>query len=241
MNGYARLFAPRTGSETYFYQGAYLISSSIHESHTYKPGNTSNFTGLLILPEFIEKYLESLFNKKDLQINNCGKMEEVILQLPSLNPEMQLAMNALQHNDYSGELRNLYLESKVFELITLFFLQFETNNNKKNYLRKSEKEKVFEAQQILKEKMDSPPSITKLSRLVGLNEYKLRLGFKELFDNTVYGYLKQQRMLKAKALIENNELNVSEAGIAVGYSNLSHFAEAFKREFGINPSTLIHH
>lgn len=238
MNGHARLFASNAGSETYFHQGAYLISSSIYETYTYKPGNTGNFTCLLILPEYIEKYLESLFNRRNLHVNSHGKMEEVILQLPSLNSEMQLAINALRYNSYSGELRNLYLESKVFELITLFFLQFETNNNKKNYLRKAEKEKIFEAQQILKEKMDSPPSITELSKLVGLNEYKLRLGFKELFDNTVYGYLKQQRMLKAKVLIENNELNVSEAGIAVGYSNLSHFAEAFKKEFGVNPSQL---
>jgi AraC-like DNA-binding protein len=241
MNGHAKLFAPDSGSETYFHQGAYLISSSIYESHTYKPRVIGDFTGLLILPEFIEKYLESLFNKKHLHINSQGKMEEVMLQLPSLNSEMQLAMNALRYNSYSGELRNLYLESKVFELITLFFLQFETNSNKKNYLRKAEKEKIVEAQLILKEKMDSPPSITKLSKLVGINEYKLRLGFKELSNNTVYGFLKQQRMLKAKALIENNELNVSEAGIAVGYSNLSHFAEAFKKEFGINPGSLIHH
>ena len=239
MSGSAKLSAPE-GNQLDFRQGAYLISSSIHETHTYQPGGKNNFTCLSILPEFVDKYLDDFFKKRNLGFNSQGKMKEIMLQIQSLTPEIQLGINALRNHSFSGELRKLYLESKVFELITLFFLQFEEQQMKTTILRKREKGLVYEAQKILSENLDFPPSITELSRLVGLNEYKLRLGFKELFNNTVYGYLRQQRMLKAKDLIESAELSVSEAGISVGYSNLSHFAEAFKKEFGINPSQLAH-
>jgi AraC-like DNA-binding protein len=240
MSGHATLVASEAGSELLFQQGAYLISSSINEIHTYESGGKNDFTCLIIFPEFIGKYLEVLFKKKNLDTSVQEKMKEVMLQIPSLTPEIQLGISALHNNSFSGELRKLYLESKVFELITLFFLQFEEQQVKKTILRTREKEQVYQAQQMLKKNLEMPPSITELSRLVGLNEYKLRLGFKELFNNTVYGYLRQQRMLKAKQLIENAALSVSEAGTSVGYSNLSHFAEAFKKEFGINPSQILH-
>ena len=238
FSGSARLNAPAKGSETHFHQGAYLISSAIQEIHNYSPGGKSNFICVVVFPEFIETYLEKLFKKKNLYTTGADEIEEVLLQIPSLTPDIQMVVNALRFNSFSDELRTLYLESKVFELFTLFFLQFETRKQKKTALRKREKQQVYEARRIVTENLNTPPSITALSRQVGLNEYKLRQGFKELFNNTVYGYVKQQRMLKAKSLLETEELSVSEAGISVGYTNLSHFAEAFKKEFGINPSQL---
>jgi len=35
-------------------------------------------------------------------------------------------------------------------------------------------------------------------------------------------------------------MNVSETAYAVGYSNPGHFAEAFRRKYGIQPHTLLH-
>jgi AraC family transcriptional regulator, transcriptional activator of the genes for pyochelin and ferripyochelin receptors len=86
--------------------------------------------------------------------------------------------------------------------------------------------------------MDNPPSVYELARMVGVNETKLRLGFKQVFKTTIYDYLRKIRMQEAKILILDKELTVSEAGLTVGYSNLSHFARAFKQEFGMNPSEL---
>lgn len=236
LNGHATLEAQESDFKVNFQQGAYMMSSAIHETHTYIPGGKNNFVGLFVLQEFIEKYLEGIFKEKKLIIKNGEVMKEIFLQIPSLNTDIKMALHALENNSFTGELRNMYLESKVFELITLFFHQFEHQQTQKTLLRKKEKELVYQAQQILDEKLETPPSITELSRMVGLNEYKLREGFRLLFDNTIYGYLRQQRMFKAKLLMEKEELTVSEAGNTVGYTNLSHFAEAFKKEFGMNPS-----
>lgn len=69
----------------------------------------------------------------------------------------------------------------------------------------------------------------------GLNLFKLKRGFKSLFGKTVFAFIRQERMKIAKQLLDDKKITVLEAAIKVGYSNPSHFASAFRKEYGINP------
>jgi AraC-like DNA-binding protein len=164
---------------------------------------------------------------------------EFHFELPYLSSDMQVALYQMNHNIYQGILRELYIESKSMELIAHFFAQVKRTFTPVKKLRRNELDLVYEASNILQDNLETPPSVLELSRIIGLNEYKLRLGFKILFNSTVYEYLRKQRMNKARLLLEMKEITIAEAGYAVGYSNLSHFAAAFKKEFGINPSQYI--
>ncbi|NJL55593.1 helix-turn-helix transcriptional regulator [bacterium] len=42
---------------------------------------------------------------------------------------------------------------------------------------------------------------------------------------------------RPKQLLTAGEMTVAEAASAVGYANRSHFALAFRQQFGLNPST----
>ncbi|QGY42687.1 helix-turn-helix domain-containing protein [Maribellus comscasis] len=237
LGGFVRLYSEKEKKEIKIQNGGYLISSAVHEIHTFLPEKTTDLVSIFIFPEFIEKHLQTLIEHRKSGEKNAF-VEELLLRIETLTPEIMLGMNALENNQFTGKLKCIYLESKVLELIALFFKAEEDKESQKNSLTKREQTQIFEAQTILKERLENPPGIVELAHLVGMNEYKLRLGFKELFDNTIYGYLRQQRMLKAKELIETRELSVSEAGYMVGYSNMSHFANAFKNEFGITPGQL---
>lgn len=92
------------------------------------------------------------------------------------------------------------------------------------------------AARILETRFDEDHSIAQLSRDVHLNEFKLKRGFKEQFGTTVFGYLRQKRMERAREYLIAGERSVIEIANAVGYSNPSHFARAFKEAFGHNPS-----
>lgn len=83
--------------------------------------------------------------------------------------------------------------------------------------------------------MDDPPSLLALARQVGLNDFKLKRGFRQVFGTTAFGYLHDQRMERARQLLEERRFNVTEVACTVGYANPSHFAAAFKRKFGVNP------
>lgn len=78
--------------------------------------------------------------------------------------------------------RRLYLEGKALELLGIHFQTFlfeqEPDKNAAR-LSKSDRDKIREAGDILLRRMDCPPSLLELSRLVGLNDFKLKTGFKE--------------------------------------------------------------
>jgi AraC-like DNA-binding protein len=81
-----------------------------------------------------------------------------------------------------------------------------------------------------------PWTLDDLAREVGLSQKRLKAGFKSLFGFAVYAFLQEQRLLEARRLIEASDVNITQAAIAVGYSNPSHFSQLYLRRFGIQPS-----
>ncbi|MDQ8184827.1 AraC family transcriptional regulator [Pelagicoccus sp. SDUM812002] len=98
---------------------------------------------------------------------------------------------------------------------------------------------VAAAARFIEQRFSEDHSIANLSRAVHLNEFKLKRGFKECYGTTIFGYLRQVRMEKAREMLMQGNASVIETANSVGYSNPSHFARAFKQAFGINPSEAI--
>lgn len=94
---------------------------------------------------------------------------------------------------------------------------------------------VMAAARFLKENLHEPHSIARLSRRVHLNEFKLKKGFRDLYDTSIFGYLRAERMERAAELLSRPGKNVAEVANEVGYSNPSHFARAFKDQHGVLP------
>ena len=98
--------------------------------------------------------------------------------------------------------------------------------------------RIAHARRIALERLVNPPSIPQLAELVGLNECKLKALFKATYSTTIHGFVKEQRLLKARDLLVSTGLSVSEVAWSVGWENCSHFAHAFRVRFGCLPSRL---
>ena len=87
--------------------------------------------------------------------------------------------------------------------------------------------------------MAEPPSLQELSNEIGLSLKKLKEGFKQIYGDTVYGFLLDYKMEHARRLLESNKHNVNEVGSKIGYSTSSHFIAAFKKKFGTTPKKYV--
>lgn len=74
-----------------------------------------------------------------------------------------------------------------------------------------------------------------LSKIIGMNEFKLKRAFKQFYGTTVFNYLKRMRMQRALDLLQNTDHKVLYIAYEVGYQNPGHFARAFRDVYGINP------
>jgi len=76
----------------------------------------------------------------------------------------------------------------------------------------------------------------RLSRLVSMSpEYMSRL-FKACTGTTLKQYITRAKMEKAKQLLSENRLNVSEVAERLGYSDAFAFSKSFKQVHGVSPS-----
>ena len=168
-----------------------------------------------------------------------GKSASCFHQSLRLTTAMQPVLRQLLDCPYHGVTKRLYLEAKVLELLAMQFYQLTDEPGvalAPPNLRPTDIERLHQARDILQQQFDEPPSLLELSRQVGLNDFKLKQGFRQVFGTTVFGYVQTCRMTQAQMLLHDRELSVALIAERVGYASPSRFTEAFKRQFGVTPS-----
>ncbi|MEH2047298.1 helix-turn-helix transcriptional regulator [Nostoc sp.] len=178
------------------------------------------------LPELLQSFLEG--DSAPLFHQDVGKM----------TPAMQLAVRQIIHCPYQGMMRRVYLEAKTLELIALQFSQIVESNKPKHQsinLKRDECDRIYQAREILINNLCNPPSLIELARQVRLNERKLKQGFRHVFGNTVFGYLRDYQMQQAQDLLLDSNMTVAGVAATLGYASPTAFCAAFRRKFGINP------
>ena len=153
---------------------------------------------------------------------------------------MQLAVQQILQCPYQGITKRMYLETKVWELMTLLIeqeIQINQGEVNNSVVKPSDVECIYYAREILLKHLDNPPSLIQLARQVGLNDRKLKQGFRQVFGTTVFGYLHDYRMEQAHKLLIERNMNVTQVARKVGYASLSSFNHAFRKKFAVNPKS----
>lgn len=147
------------------------------------------------------------------------------------------AINAIVNCKYQHDLKKMFLLSKCMELLVLQAEAYNSVNTRTNNYLKTEydKERIVYAREYLIQHLDMPPSLSGLAKVAGINEYKLKKGFKELFGNTVFGYLAEARLELARIELLERSKTITEIAFELGYSSTQHFSNAFKQKFGVSP------
>lgn len=143
---------------------------------------------------------------------------------------------------YEESLRYLYMEGKLMELVAVYLneVMYQSKGISKSIsLSKDDIKSIYKAKDILDRSITQKITLSYLSKEVCLNEFKLKKGFKELFGMPVYTYLLDKRLELAKLFLEEKKFRVSDVANLVGYGNMSHFAAAFRKKYGVNPSEYV--
>lgn len=154
----------------------------------------------------------------------------------ALTPELRIVAHQVLNCPLEGSAKRLFMESKVLEILALQLDTLSSSNPRERAKRtKKELKRLEEARRILDKEFADPPSLLMLARRVGLNDFKLKRGFREVYHTTVFGYVRMLRMEKARNMLETSDFNVSEVAVATGYTCFGHFSGAFRKRFGIAP------
>ncbi len=153
-----------------------------------------------------------------------------------MTPEMQTIVDSLFNIKYEGKTKMMFFRSQITALLSHFFGQLASL--KTNRIKTPEREKLNMAKEILLNNLDNPPSLSEISKQIGLNTFKLKKDFKAFFGVPVFKYLQNERLTLAHKMIRNQKSTVQEAAWHVGYESLSSFSNAFEKKFGYRPSQI---
>jgi AraC-like DNA-binding protein len=185
----------------------------------------ANKVSIIINKAYFEKYeqpFDLLIEKQPICCNTQSKLHEII------------------NCNFQGIARNVYLESLVLYL--LFQIQknnlvFNLNCESCTFLNKPiELNKIQKARDYIIGNLHKNITIPIIASYVGTNQCYLKKGFKEVTGQTIFEFLQENRMVKARHILQNTDQSIQEVASMVGYASISSFSQTYKNYFGISPS-----
>lgn len=190
---------------------------------------------LLLGREEVPMCLGSLFNAdaKDAKAHCLGVIAEVFRIAAEI---------VASRYQYTQALRHCYLEAKCHEILCAVIQALNDQDFSSNkglpQTTKRDLRRIYEARDILLQHYADPPTIPRLSRMVGMSQTKLKASFKAVLGVTLYDFVHQCRMDKASELLRSGEFSISEVAYEIGYDYPANFTQAFKKYYGFLPKAL---
>ncbi|HNU42968.1 MAG TPA: AraC family transcriptional regulator [Cyclobacteriaceae bacterium] len=192
--------------------------------------------GRLVILSIMLERLHQLFTHDAIPFLKPENVKTRFYDEREIPPQLYVVLNQLFTITLSANAEKLYYHGKTLELLGLYFSEKKTNTESCPFLNDQQTvRKIKNAKEYLLQHMEAPPGLKELAKIAGLNEYQLKVGFKEIYGNTVFGYLLDHRLDHSRMLLDSARYQVNEVAYQIGYTNPSHFIAAFKKKFGITP------
>lgn len=140
-------------------------------------------------------------------------------------------LRALSDGDDRRVLAPLYLQELVYRI-----LQREQFARMRHLAqRQLAGNPVGAALTYLSEHLAEPMTVALLAAQVNLSPSAFTRSFREVTGSSPYQFVKDLRLSRARELLVEGRLAVSDVARAVGYASTSHFIKEFRTRFGVTP------
>lgn len=220
----------------------FLHGSGLRGSHTEDFTDTGPFLFVTIFvePEVLRSFISDASEELPQALEHLIRPSESACykRVGKTSPIMHVLLQQILQCPHKGLTKRMYLESKAIELLALLMEEEADIHRDKAQVSLADldrRDRIQYAQEILMNNLTNPPPLMELACQVGLCEYSLTQGFKEIFNTTVFGYLRDRRLERAQQLLLEPWMTVTEAARIVGYESRSAFTTAFKQRYGVSP------
>jgi AraC family transcriptional activator of pyochelin receptor len=158
-----------------------------------------------------------------------------------ISPEVRSILTNIIQCSFQGTLRLLYLESQIKLLLTHLIYEFRTataQEQRIDLLNARDVEVLQEVSKYVSHHFLDDFSLYNICRNFGINEFKLKYGFKKLFGVSLMKLVQEKRMTHAREMLLQSDKMVTDIAFEVGYSSTGNFSKAFRNFYGMAPSAV---
>jgi AraC-like DNA-binding protein len=189
--------------------------------------------------ELISSHLSSFEDRLPTMILNQKEFNTINQHLPADAGILGILQNVMEC-PFTGIMKSAFIREHVRALLTLQLYHFspivtgkEIQQDRK--INKRDEGVLQEVKKYIDEHFLDPSSLEMLTKHFGINEFKLKHGFKTLFDTSPMRYLQYQRLVYSRFLLRETDKAIKEIADEVGYAHAANFTVAFTKVFGISP------
>lgn len=222
------------------HSGIYLTSSLFDISYFGRKG--SHNKGINIT--FDKNWLAEHLHIKDPEevLTTYLQLKTASFTMEPIDNEYRRYFNEIIQAEKENPLRMATIQNRIMLLIERFFSRLYERSKAilaSPKISRHDIQQLMHVESLLIANVEArPPTINQLAHEAAMSTAKLKKLFKEVYGTSIYAYYQKQRMQMARDLLLSGDYSVKEVGLQVGYSNLSNFAAAFKKEFNLLPSEI---
>lgn len=231
----------KLSDEPEIYSGAFLTNSLSDFSYTANAGLEDRCINIFFTAEWLQN--NAGIQSADDAFKQYLSLKTATLNFEVLNFEYRSLMEEIFEIDEGHPMQKVILQNRVMLLLEKFFRSLYNRMGTKlprtTAVNEVSVKRMMQVEAILVSNLSAPPpTIPALARSAMMSETKLKNLFKTIYGLGLYEYYQKNRMLKARQLLRSKKYSVKEAGMALGFRNLSNFTIAYKKEFKCLPSAI---
>ena len=96
--------------------------------------------------------------------------------------------------------------------------------------------RILGVRELMESRVDESLDVQTLAKAAALSPYHFIRLFREVYGSTPHQFLTELRIERARALLRDTDLSVTDICMEVGFSSLGSFSDLFRRRVGHSPS-----
>lgn len=211
------IYRSEASSKLHLEEGDYILFETTY------PQNTV-FQTLMFFPAF-EEFKTSISQSRSASLSK---------QVICLSPSIADCIYKIIHSPFSENLLQFH-QNTVNDLLVAVLKEAASLQPCDNKFTIDEVERIYAARAFIEAHIPIHYSIGHIARHVGMNEKKLKYGFKEVIGIGLYGYFLDRVLEVAKIEVEQTKRSVKQIAQHTGYKNGNNLSAAFRKKFGMSP------
>lgn len=191
------------------------------------------------LTDFLSPETSHLFEQILIGLNQSGDLQQALdLELIS-----KKGLRIFMHCSLAKfQVQSQIILSFIIPVVQELHLHEYFNETliKQRINRQADAVLIQEIYDYILENLEEPlPKLKALARKFGTNEFKLKSGFRQFFNTSVYSFYNDERLKRAHIMISQRDLPLKEIALLTGFSTYPNFSKSFKKKYGYNPTDLL--
>jgi len=152
-----------------------------------------------------------------------------------ITPQQYALIKELLNHQYQEGFAKEFIRIKALELIYSAFKDNAKTASETKW-RVEDRTILLEIKNYLDCHFQQELHLKSISRQFGINEFKLKNAFKDLFQDTVINYVRKQRLKYAHHLLMHSNMEIKEIAFISGFKYAHHFSQVYLQHYERRPS-----